>query len=246
MTKRKTKNNSHNNNNHNNHNNHNNRNNNDHNNNNQYNKLKQEFTAKTVNQKEYIRAMAESVVTFCTGPAGSGKSACAIALACEYLVHGKVKHIVITRPIIETGKYRIGSLPGDILEKIHPYLVPVLEEMYYYLGKFNVECKIQNEIIKVVPLEYMRGRNFHESFIILDEAQNCTLKQIKMLLTRIGNDSKCVINGDLDQSDLYDDDIGLSMCIEKLKNTRDISIVELTEQDIIRNTLISRILQKLA
>lgn len=204
-----------------------------------------EFKPKTKGQEEYVRAIIESDITFCTGPAGSGKTACAVGIACEYLLKDKIKNIVITRPVLETGRQGLGFLPGDLYAKIHPYLIPVLDEMYIYLGRHNTENKMQNGTISVAPLEYMRGRNFHDSFIIVDEAQNATLSQLKMVLTRIGRNSTIVVTGDIDQSDLYDDQNGLKICVDKLNNTRGVSIVQLCDADIIRNTIISRILAKL-
>jgi phosphate starvation-inducible PhoH-like protein len=209
------------------------------------NKLNKQFKPLTKGQTEYIRAITESQITLCTGPAGSGKTACAVGLACEHLLHDKVKQIVITRPVVETGRQGLGYLPGSMVDKIHPYLVPVLDEMTIYLGKFKTDLYIQSEKIRIVPLEYMRGYNFHRSFVILDEAQNATLSQIKMFLTRIGQHSTVVISGDIEQSDLYDDQMGLKICLEKLQNTRDVSIVTLSDVDIVRNNIISRILEKL-
>ena len=153
--------------------------------------------AKTENQIDYIETIKESSVTFCIGPAGTGKTAVAVGLACQYLLEERIKKIIITRPVVEAGK-GLGFLPGTFDEKIHPYLVPILEEMNIYLGKDRLEKLKEELIIEVCPLEYMRGRNFHQSFMILDEAQNATLEQIKMFITRIGRHSKAVINGDTD------------------------------------------------
>ena len=200
---------------------------------------------KTENQAFYIREMIKSDITICDGPAGSGKTAVAVGLACQYLNEGKVDRIVITRPIVESGK-GLGFLPGSFEEKVHPYLVPVLEEMNQYLSREKVETYKNNGIIEICPLEYMRGRNFHQSFIILDEAQNATHEQMKMFATRIGRKSKCVINGDVEQSDLPHSFRGaLEHWLEVLGDIDGISIVELDFNDIIRNNIISKILSAL-
>jgi len=201
---------------------------------------------KTDNQADYIRAMADSDVTLCVGPAGTGKTAVAVGLACEYILDKKVKKIVITRPVVEAGK-GLGFLPGTFAEKIHPYLVPVLEEMNLYLLPDKVNSLRSMNLIEICPLEYMRGRNFHNSFMILDEAQNCTREQIKMFMTRIGWDSKAVINGDIDQSDLpMSLRGGLAECLDKLEGVEGVGVCKLTSDDIIRNDVIARILSKLS
>jgi len=210
------------------------------------NQLHKELKPKSDGQHDYIRAIVDTDITICTGPAGTGKTACAVGLACGKLVRGEVEQIIITRPVMETGRTGLGYLPGDALQKMYPYLVPIIEEMRIYLGKTRVDLFMQTEKIRIVPLEYMRGYNFHNSFIILDEAQNATLSQIKMFLTRIGRDSIIVMTGDIEQSDLYDDNMGLKTCLTKLVNTPGVSIVQLTTKDIIRNDIIARILQKLA
>ena len=205
---------------------------------------KKKLKPKTDNQAEYIRSMSESDVTFCSGPAGSGKTSVSVGLACEYLLHQKVKKIIITRPVVESGK-GLGYLPGTLIEKINPYLVPIVEEMNMYLTPPNVEYYTQEGIIELCPLEYMRGRNFHECFMILDEAQNATFDQIKMFITRLGRKSKAVINGDLRQSDLGSESGGLLYCMDKLRDTEGISVCELTYGDIIRSGVVARILEKL-
>lgn len=204
-----------------------------------------ELQPKTDGQHDYVRAMIESYITICTGPAGTGKTACAVGLACDHLVKDKVSNIVISHPVVESGSHGLGYLPGTMWNKIHPYLVPIFDEMHIYLGKTRTDLFVKNETIRVIPLEFMRGYNFHQSFIILDEAQNATLNQIKMFLTRIGRNSTVVMTGDIDQSDLYDDKIGLKVCVERLKDIRGVSIVQLTNVDIIRHSIIATILDKL-
>tara|TARA_R100000008_G_scaffold60547_1_gene38051 strand:- start:2476 stop:3150 length:675 start_codon:yes stop_codon:yes gene_type:complete len=200
---------------------------------------------KSKNQEEYIRSIAESDVTFCTGPAGSGKTAVAVGLACEYLLEKKVEKIILTRPVVESGSRGLGFLPGTMNEKIQPWLVPIIEEMNLYLTKDTVNCFRSSNTIELCPLEYMRGRNFHNSFMILDEAQNATFDQIKMFITRIGRDSKATLNGDLDQTDLIQHQSGLEYCIDKLDRLDGVGICRLGTEDIIRNTIISKILERL-
>jgi|TARA_R110002020_G_scaffold194354_10_gene395149 phosphate starvation-inducible PhoH-like protein len=200
---------------------------------------------KTENQAKYIREMSESDLTFCSGPAGSGKTSVAVGLACEYMTDKKIEKIIITRPVVESGR-GLGHLPGTLIEKINPYLIPILEEMALYLTKTSVESYRSNNIIELCPLEYMRGRNFHNCFMILDEAQNATFEQIKMFITRIGRESKAVINGDLHQTDLKNgNDGGLKMCMDKLVGLEGVSICELDYSDIVRNDIISKILLRL-
>lgn len=200
--------------------------------------------AKTENQALYMGAMAESSVTFCAGPAGSGKTSVAVGLACGYLLDKKVEKIIITRPVVESGR-GLGHLPGTMLEKINPYLVPVLEEMGMYLTEKEIQDYMDKNILELCPLEYMRGRNFHQSFMILDEAQNATFDQIKMFVTRIGRNSKAVINGDLKQSDLGKAVGGLKSCMDSLEEIEDVSVCRLDYTDIVRSDVVARILQKL-
>jgi len=200
---------------------------------------------KTENQKTYIDVITNNDVTLCTGPAGTGKTAVAVGLACDYLLDKRVEKIVVTRPVIESGR-GLGFLPGTFEEKIHPYLIPVLEEMEYRLNTNRVQTYRDEGKIEVVPLEYMRGRNFHNCFMILDEAQNATFEQLKMFITRIGWNSKAVINGDIDQTDLVlKNQGGLEQFLDRLENVTGVGIAELTEADIIRNKIISKILDAL-
>jgi len=200
--------------------------------------------AKTDNQQGYIDEMVDADVTFCSGPAGSGKTSVAVGLACEYLMEERVKKIIITRPVVESGR-GLGHLPGTLVEKINPYLVPIIEEMNMYLTPSRVENMRENGTIELCPLEYMRGRNFHECFMILDEAQNATFEQIKMFITRIGRSSKAVINGDLRQSDLGNTSGGLEKCMDTLELVEGVAVCELDYSDIIRSDVVARILKTL-
>ena len=200
--------------------------------------------AKTENQQIYIDEMIDEDVTFCSGPAGSGKTSVAVGLACEYLMSEKVKKIIITRPVVESGR-GLGHLPGTLIEKINPYLVPIIEEMNMYLTPTRVDTLRDNGTIELCPLEYMRGRNFHECFMILDEAQNATFEQIKMFITRIGRNSKAVINGDLRQTDLGNASGGLERCMDTLELVEGVGVCELDYSDIIRSGIVARILKKL-
>ena len=207
-------------------------------------KRRKSLKAKTKNQEEYIRAIKDNDVTLCTGPAGTGKTAVSVGLACDYLLDGMVEKIVVTRPVIESGR-GLGFLPGTFEEKIHPYLIPVLEEMEYRLNTNRVQAYRDEGKIEVCPLEYMRGRNFHNCFMILDEAQNATFEQIKMFITRIGRQSKAVINGDLKQSDLGHQSGGLLTCMDELYDVDGVSVCELDYCDIIRSDIVGKILRKL-
>ena len=200
--------------------------------------------AKTDNQSKYIEDMENSSVTFCSGPAGSGKTSVSVGLACQYLLAGKIEKIIITRPVVESGR-GLGHLPGTMLEKINPYLVPILEEMGMYLTEKEIKDYMDKNIIELCPLEYMRGRNFHRCFMILDEAQNATFDQIKMFITRLGRHSKAVINGDLMQSDLGSAGGGLIACMDRLEVIEDVAICELDYSDIVRSDVVTRILMSL-
>ena len=206
-------------------------------------KRRKALKPKTKNQEDYVRAISANEVCFCTGPAGTGKTAVAVGLACDYLLDKRVEKIIVTRPVIESGR-GLGFLPGTFEEKIHPYLVPVLEEMQYRLNSNRVQAYREEGKIEVVPLEYMRGRNFHNCFMILDEAQNCTVDQIKMFITRMGKNSKVLINGDINQDDLRGRS-GLEFCMQKLDSVEGIGICRLSYEDIQRNDIIGRVLNAL-
>lgn len=200
---------------------------------------------KSINQENYIISMVENDITICTGPAGSGKSSVAVGLASSWLLEGKIERIIVTRPVVEAGR-GLGYLPGSKDEKIQPYLMPILEEMYMYLGRELVNKYIAAGTIELCPLEYMRGRNFHKCFVILDEAQNATYEQIKMFITRLGIGSRAIIEGDPLQSDLPFQMRGAMMDIkEKLFGLQGVGVCELQAVDIVRNPIIARILERL-
>lgn len=197
-------------------------------------------SAKTSNHKKYIHLINDESIIFCTGPSGTGKTFIASGLASEYILKNKIYKIIATRPLVCTGK-DIGSLPGELNEKIAPYLQPLEDNFKKFLGPVYSELKDAG-LIEYMPLETMRGMTFDNSFIILDEAQNCTSKQIKMLMTRIGKDSKIIINGDTDQTDLKEYS-GLKHAIDKVKHINGIGHVEFDLNDIQRNDIIGDILR---
>jgi len=200
---------------------------------------------RTKNQAEYIRTISESVITFCQGKPGSGKTHCAVGLALEYLLNDKIKKIIVTRPVVEAGE-KIGYLPGDANSKLFPYLLPIEDEINYFIGPaLNASLKLNNKI-EVVPLGFMRGRNFHDSFIIADECQNASYDQLKMLLTRIGKNSKMVLTGDVQQSDLLKHlQGGFITLYHLLQGVDGIGLSKLEDIDIIRNPIIAKILGRL-
>lgn len=200
---------------------------------------------RTKNQQEYIRTVAENVITFCQGVAGSGKTHIAVGMAIEYLLEEKVNKIVVTRPVVESGE-KIGYLPGTAEEKLHPYLLPLLDEVHHFIsgGQYN-SLKLNNRI-EIVPLGLMRGRNFHNAFIVADECQNASYDQLKMLLTRIGNNSKMVLTGDVSQSDLNRHmQGGFYNMIKALDGIEGIGVSLLDHSDIVRNPIISKIISRL-
>lgn len=206
---------------------------------------KNKLKPRTHNQSEYIRTISENTITFCQGKAGSGKTHIAVGLGLEYLLDNRVKKIIVTRPVVEAGE-KIGYLPGDANTKLFPYLLPIEDEINYFIGPaYNASLKLNNKI-EVVPLGFMRGRNFHESFIIADECQNASYEQIKMLLTRIGRNSKMVLTGDINQSDLSRHLQGGFYTLSNLLNGVDgVGIAKLEDVDIVRNPIIAKILGKI-
>lgn len=199
--------------------------------------------AQSDNQKDYIISIIENDVTFCTGPSGSGKSYIAAGIASEKLHKNEYDQVIITRPLVCTGK-DIGSLPGELQEKIAPYLLPMAENFKHFLGAAHYGLYYNERRIKYMPLEVMRGSTFHDSLMILDEAQNCTFEQIKMFITRMGQNSKVLINGDIRQTDLHNRS-GLDDIMYKLRNVGGVGICELTYEDIQRNGILGDILNAL-
>lgn len=197
------------------------------------------------NQKDYIRSIAENHITFCQGVAGSGKTHIAIGMALEYLLEEKVKKIVITRPVVESGE-KIGYLPGTAEEKLHPYLLPLLDEINHFIPPAQYISLKTNNKVEIVPLGLMRGRNFHDAFIVADECQNASYDQLKMLLTRLGNGSKMVLTGDVSQSDLHRHmQGGFYTMTNVLTGVEGIGISYLDMKDIVRNPIIGKILGRL-
>jgi len=207
--------------------------------------FKNRLKPRTDNQKSFIRSMIENDVVFCQGLAGSGKTHIAIGMALEWLLDDKVNKIIITRPVVEAGE-RLGFLPGTAEEKLHPYLLPILDEISYFISMSDyVRLKNENKI-EIVPLALMRGRNFHDAFIVADECQNAGYEQLKMLITRIGNESKMILTGDVGQSDLPRHLRGGFLdLIDILNDVDGVGIAFLESCDIIRNPIIGRILDKI-
>ena len=195
------------------------------------------------NQKNFIRCIKDSNITLAIGPAGTGKTYLAVVLAIEGLLSKKFKRIVLTRPAVEAGE-SLGYLPGDITEKINPYLMPLFDALYILLDPQRVQQMIQENIIEIAPLAYMRGRTLSDSFIILDEAQNSTQEQMQMFLTRLGNNSKMVVTGDITQIDLSNTrKSGLVEANSILKNINGISIVNFKHTDVVRHPIVQRIIK---
>lgn len=196
---------------------------------------------KTIGQKAYAKAIKESDIVFGIGPAGTGKTYLAVALAINAYKNKEVQKIILARPAVEAGE-RLGFLPGDLQEKVDPYLRPLYDALYDMMGKESALRLKEKEIIEVVPLAYMRGRTLDNSFIILDEAQNSTKEQMKMFLTRMGFGSKMVITGDITQIDLpRGKESGLVEAYNVLKNVPDIKFCYLTDVDVVRHELVRKI-----
>ena len=194
-------------------------------------------------QKNYLRALKESEIIISTGPAGTGKTFLAVAVALTMLLEKKIERIILSRPAVEAGE-RLGFLPGDMREKVDPYLRPLYDSLYDLLDFEKIQKKIEVEDIEIAPLAFMRGRTLKNSFAILDEAQNATDTQIKMFLTRIGENSKIVINGDPSQIDLPNKSLsGLNHSKKLLGHLKEISVIDFDYTDVVRHPLVSKIVK---
>ena len=199
--------------------------------------------ARSENQSEYIKALKENDIVMALGPAGTGKSFLAVSVAITHLMEKKVERVILSRPAVEAGE-KLGFLPGDMKEKVDPYLRPLYDALYDLFGFEKIQKKIETGEIEIAPLAFMRGRTLKNSFAILDEAQNATETQIKMFLTRIGENSKLVVNGDPSQVDLtHKSDSGLVKSKNILKNIKEIKIIEFNHEDVVRHPLVSKIIQ---
>ena len=198
--------------------------------------------ARTKGQKKYLKAVLENDIVFAVGPAGTGKTYQAVASAVASRKNKEVDKIVITRPAVEAGE-RLGFLPGDLKEKIDPYLTPLYDALRFMLPNDKLKLYLESKVIEIAPLAYMRGRTLHNAFMILDEAQNATKMQMKMFLTRLGVTSKAIITGDVTQIDLPPNDkSGLIDAIHVLKNIKDISFVEFGARDVVRHEIVKKII----
>jgi phosphate starvation-inducible PhoH-like protein len=202
-----------------------------------------EIRPRTPGQAGYVEAMRSHDVVFAVGPAGTGKTYLAVAMAVEALKHQAIRKIVLVRPAVEAGE-SLGFLPGDLSAKINPYLRPLLDALNEMMGFDQTQRLIQQDVIEVAPLAYMRGRTLNQAFIILDEAQNTTISQMKMFLTRMGSDSKIVVSGDPTQTDLpVLQRSGLDDALQRLRKISGVKVVELTQSDIVRHRLVQQIVE---
>ena len=199
--------------------------------------------AKTLGQRAYLDAIEQNTITLGVGPAGTGKTYLAVAEAVAAFRAERVNRIILTRPAVEAGE-KLGFLPGDLTQKVDPYLRPLYDALYDFMGVDSYQKLLERGVVEVAPLAYMRGRTLSDSFIILDEAQNTTSEQMKMFLTRLGFHSKVVVTGDITQTDLpYGKKSGLAEAIEILKDIPEIGMVHLTHKDVVRHELVQTIVK---
>ena len=204
---------------------------------------KKAIVPKTPSQKEYVKAIRENDIVFGIGPAGTGKTYLAMAMALKYLKENKISKIILTRPAVEAGE-KLGFLPGGIAEKVHPYLTPLYDALYDMVDFDKANYLLEKGVIEIAPLAFMRGRTLNDAFIILDEAQNTTREQMKMFLTRIGFGSKAVITGDITQIDLpKKGESGLLDAVRVLKGIEGIGFVQFRKEDVVRHPIVQKIIQ---
>jgi len=204
---------------------------------------KKSVIARSEKQSEYIKALKENDIVMSLGPAGTGKSFLAVSVAITLLMEKKIDRVILSRPAVEAGE-KLGFLPGDMKEKVDPYLRPLYDALYELFGTDKIDKKIETGEIEIAPLAFMRGRTLKNCFAILDEAQNATETQIKMFLTRIGENSKLVVNGDPSQVDLINKrDSGLTKSKNILKALKEIKIIEFDQNDVVRHPLVSKIIK---
>jgi len=197
--------------------------------------------AKTINQKKLIREYAQNDLLFAIGPAGTGKTYTAIALAVRALKNKEVKRVILTRPAVEAGE-KLGFLPGDVKQKLDPYLLPLYDALGDMIPHKKLESYIEEGVVEIAPLAYMRGRTLGDAFVILDEGQNTTVNQLKMFLTRMGKNAKFIVTGDITQIDLPEKRLsGLIMAVKLLSGIKGISIIEFDARDIVRHRLVKHI-----
>lgn len=199
--------------------------------------------SKTLGQRAYVEAVRNHELTLAVGPAGTGKTYLAMAMAVVALKAKEVERIVLTRPAVEAGE-KLGFLPGDMTQKVDPYLRPLYDALHELMGADSYQRLAERGTVEVAPLAFMRGRTLSDAFIILDEAQNATSEQMKMFLTRLGANSRCIVTGDVSQTDLpRDKKSGLVEAVNVLRNVEGVAIVELTARDVVRHELVQRIVQ---
>lgn len=201
----------------------------------------EEVRAKTFRQRQYIQALRKNDLTFCTGPAGTGKTFLAVVVAVQELLANQYEKLILTRPAVEAGE-KLGFLPGDLQQKVNPYLRPLYDAINEFIDPEKVPNLIERGVIEVAPLAYMRGRTLNNAFVIVDEAQNTTPAQMKMVLTRLGFRSRMVVTGDMTQTDLpLSQESGLAVALKILKNVEGIAFSEFSQKDVVRHALVQRI-----
>ncbi|MEC4817600.1 MAG: PhoH family protein [Scytonema sp. PMC 1069.18] len=201
----------------------------------------EEVRAKTLRQRQYVEALRDRDLIFCTGPAGTGKTYLAVVVAVQALLSNQFERIILTRPAVEAGE-RLGFLPGDLQQKVNPYLRPLYDAINEFIDPEKIPSLMERGVVEVAPLAYMRGRTLNNSFIIVDEAQNTTPAQMKMVLTRLGFHSRMVITGDTTQTDLpLNQQSGLTVAIQILKYVEEIAFCEFSQKDVVRHPLVQRI-----